>query len=77
MKIFLLIEPSILAIPLIFKAIEKNDKIFIISSHIDHFTSVKNALNVSSLLCLLPHPLLTRLHWLNPLLLWGLHIMPG
>lgn len=49
MKIFLLIEPSILTIPLIFKAIEKNDKIFIISSHIDHFTSVKNALNVTSL----------------------------
>lgn len=49
MKIFLLIEPSILTLPLIFKAIGKNDKIFIISSHIDHFTSMKNALNASSL----------------------------
>lgn len=49
MKIFLLIEPSILTIPLIFKATEKNDKIFIISSHIDRFTPMKDALNASSL----------------------------
>lgn len=49
MKIFLLIEPSILIVPLIFKAIQKNDKIFIISKHIDLFTSQKDALSAHSL----------------------------
>ncbi|MBX9620797.1 MAG: hypothetical protein K2X28_02015 [Alphaproteobacteria bacterium] len=49
MKIFLLIEPSISTFPLIFKAIEKNDKIFIISNNIDHFALIKDTLNVSSL----------------------------
>jgi len=49
MKIFLLIEPSILTLPLIFKAIEKNDKIFIISNKIDHFTSMNDVLNAFSL----------------------------
>lgn len=49
MKIFLLIEPFILTLPLISKAIEKNDKIFIISNNIDHFTSMNDALNASSL----------------------------
>lgn len=49
MKIFLLIEPSILTLPLIFKTIEKNDKIFIISKNIDLFTSMNDALNAFSL----------------------------
>lgn len=49
MKVFLLIEPSILTVPLIFKAVEKNDKIFIISKHIDLFTSQKDVLSASSI----------------------------
>jgi hypothetical protein len=49
MKIFLLIESSVLTLPLIFKAVEKSDKIFIISNHIDHFALIKDVLNTSSL----------------------------
>ena len=49
MKNFLLIEPSVLSLPLIFRAIEKNDKVFIISNNIDNFTSMNDALNGFSL----------------------------
>ncbi|MBX9785827.1 MAG: hypothetical protein K2Y08_00670 [Alphaproteobacteria bacterium] len=45
----MLIKPSILTIPLIFKIIEKNDKIFIISNPTDRFNSMKEAVNSSSL----------------------------
>jgi len=49
MKIFLLIKPSFLTIPLVFKAVEINDKIFIISKYMEPVASLKAALNASSL----------------------------
>lgn len=46
MKTFLLIEPSVSPLLLIFKAI-KNDKLFIISKYTNHFTSMKDNFNLS------------------------------